>query len=497
LLFLLRLIKMGISILTLSLSAKYFGVSIERDVWLLALNCIVVLDLAIWGPLNETFRAKFIFFREEFGEKEALIKTNALLLLTNIVTVILVTVILIWPQYIAAIIAPSYTGEKLSLLMFMIRVVAPSFLINQCTQIFISILNAYHSIYVPEIAGFFSGIVSLILVVLLAPIVGIFALAYAYYFSMLLLLVLLIIQLRARKINLFSNIDKIRLKDSKPFLLFALPFFFPYFIGQIALIVEKSIASSMGAGTVSVIDYSRKFSDILLNVLSSVLSTMMIPVISLKFAQGDKKGFVTEFKQVYQLGFLLIICITTMFTACPEAFVNILYKKGSINAESLLNITQLTMLYSWAAVAIYLYTVIGMALLSSNNGKIYAFYGIIAQGLMIICNLSLYRLWGSDVFPISLFAAHLISAAFMFQKLPYDKGKLLMVTLKYILTLFIIVFTMYFFNRYILILVWPYAIVLLNAATLGVLLILLLFAFQLDERLIISKAYHKLVGKHL
>jgi putative peptidoglycan lipid II flippase len=67
--FLLRGFRLALGILNLTISAKYFGITQERDAWLLALNSIVVFDMAIWGPINETFRARFLFIKEEEGER--------------------------------------------------------------------------------------------------------------------------------------------------------------------------------------------------------------------------------------------------------------------------------------------------------------------------------------------------------------------------------------------------------------------------------------------
>ena len=82
LLFIIRIIKLLVGILNLSLTAKYFGVSLEKDVWLLAISVVLFLDMAFWGPINETFRSKFIFLRSEIGEIKALQKTKSLLFFT-------------------------------------------------------------------------------------------------------------------------------------------------------------------------------------------------------------------------------------------------------------------------------------------------------------------------------------------------------------------------------------------------------------------------------
>ena len=61
LLFLFRAVGLLVSIMSVTVTAKFFGVSIEKDCWILALALTTTIVQAVWGPLNEIFRAKFIF----------------------------------------------------------------------------------------------------------------------------------------------------------------------------------------------------------------------------------------------------------------------------------------------------------------------------------------------------------------------------------------------------------------------------------------------------
>lgn len=492
---LLKGFRLSISLFNLYLSAKYFGVSIERDIWLLAINVFLLLDMTLWGPINETFRAKFIFLREEQGEAVALAKTRSLLLLTNGITMLIVAMVLWKPELISSIIAPSYKGEQLLMLFFMIRIMAPSFLFNQVVQLLTSILNAYHSIYIPEVVGLISGLINLILLILLAPHVGILSLVYAYYVGLLLLLAVLIIQIRLKNIKLFTKLTAVKFADSNTFILFALPFFLPYFIGQAATVVEKSISSSLGIGVVSTIDYARKFSDITINILMSVLITVFVPLLSSHFIKKNKLAFVSDLRQIYQLGFLLITFIVTILTVCPFAVISLIYSSGNISPSSLQQISKLTMLYSWSMFGAFLYYVSGVGLMSSKKEKYFATYGSLAQIILIIINLSLYQKLGVYVFPIALLVSHLLAAFFMFLKLPYGKKGLLKATVKYVIILLVVVFIMYFFNAYFFNTINNFLLLFINVMLLTIVLLLMLFAFKLDERLVLVKGFNMILGR--
>ncbi|HWK99015.1 MAG TPA: lipid II flippase MurJ, partial [Parapedobacter sp.] len=418
-LFMLRFAKLAFSVIGLSLAAKYFGVSVERDTWLIALNCIVVVNLAIWGPVNETFRAKFVILREEQGEARVLERTRALLAVTAMVTLVLVGCLIAFPYSIAKVLGPAYDTEQLNALVLMLLVVAPSLLFDQFSQLGISILNAYDSFFVPEISNCIAALVNIVSMILLAPHIGIYALAVSYYIGLVLMLSLIIGQIRLRKIPILFSFRDIHLADFKPFFIYALPFFVPYFFIQVNFLVEKSLGNLLGEGVVSMLDYSRKFVDIPINVLTSVLLTMLVPVLSGHFAKRNIAGFLKDFKQLYQFGLLIITALIAFFCSSSTELIGlILYHKGQISHDAIAEMGQLSMYYAWSALISFLYIIFGLALLATNRGKVYAFFGVLAQLIMIGLNFLYYRTFGAYTFPLTFILAHSFSAIALFIYFP-------------------------------------------------------------------------------
>ena len=48
----------------------------EKDMWVLVTTFLLTVGTAIWGPINETFRAKFVFIKEQEGEAKAIMSTT-------------------------------------------------------------------------------------------------------------------------------------------------------------------------------------------------------------------------------------------------------------------------------------------------------------------------------------------------------------------------------------------------------------------------------------
>ena len=337
------------------MSAYFFGVSIERDIWILAFNCILILDLAIWGPVNETFRAKFIFLKQQHGEAVALQKAMSLILFTAIVSITISFFIVLFPQVLARIIAPGYYYTHLSVLNFMIRIIVPSFLLNQIIQLVIGILNAYHSFYMPEVANFVSSLINILILFLLAPLIGIYSLVVSYYISLFILFALILYQIKRMKVQIkWIYFQNFRIEDLRPFFILALPFFLPYFVGQINLLGEKSIANLLGNGIVSLIDYSRKFTDIPISALSSVSATILLPVLSSQFSNRNFAKFIGELRRIVQLGLLILTLVIGSLVLNASSIVSILYGGSSISQEHITLIRELLLLYSFSAYSLFL-----------------------------------------------------------------------------------------------------------------------------------------------
>ncbi|MGK6349758.1 lipid II flippase MurJ [Parapedobacter sp. DT-150] len=481
----LRMTKMALSVLNLMLAAKYFGVSLDRDIWILALNCIVVLDAALWGPINETFRAKFISLKAERGERDSLMASGSLFVSTTLISVFIVIFIVLNREYVASIIAPGFPDQDKQALAMMLLVLTPSLLFNQTTQLAIGILNAYESFYIPEISSCVATTLNVVMIIIFAPSMGIYALTLGYYIGLVLLTILLLAQFRKRKIALLTDVREFSLRQTKPFILFALPFFVPYFFAQLNHVIEKSLASSLGIGVVSSLDYARKIPDVFLTVLTSVLTTMLVPVLSRSFAQVKVNEAFIDFKKMLQFGMLLVTLLTCFVSTSANEMIKVLYDQGHIAEDALARISELSTYYSWASLSIFLYLLFGLTLLSQNKGKVYAFIGLFAQLAMIIINIVLYTKLGPSVFPIGLCLSHAIAAMLLFRSLPFSKRETLLILLSYFGILLLMWSGSMLFDRYVIV-DHAFLQLLTNGCFILLWLCLLLFVFRTEEYKVIS-----------
>lgn len=491
-LFILRILRMSMSVVTLIFSAKYFGVSIERDVWILATTFLVTICSAVWGPINETFRAKFIFIRKQEGEQIALQKTASLIGFIVVVTLLLSFCILIFLHPISSAIVQLPTDEGNKLFVSLLLIILPTFLINELINICISILNAYEVYYIPEIAGAISSFLNIIIIACLAPVFGIYSLAISQYAALILLLLLVFYKVKQLNVFLLSQFRHIQYKYVKAFLFFALPFFLPYFVGQCNLLVEKWLAGLLGEGIISSLDYARQFTVVLQGVFGSILTTVMIPMLAQNYTKNDNGGFNKVFSEH------LVVCFTILALAVPllygaaQPLCEFFFLRGNVSPEALQVIVVLTRMYAVAFVGIILYLLFGNALLASNKGKLYALCGVLAQILVIAINILFIHYYNIYIFPISVGASHLISAIIMSVFLKNINSKVLYLKiLKYSSIITLLTISLFVFNRTVHVSSIPFIQLVASGLLLIPLFIIVAKGLDLDIKKYIVQISHK------
>lgn len=448
-LFSLKFASLIVSLFTLSYSIKYFGVSSERDIWILITAFLLALSGGVFGPLNETFRAKFTSMKVEEGEKESLQKLREMIGLVVLLALVLSGLLYIFPTFFAKIVAPIASDN--SVFFEMLIVLIPTLLLNQLIAIGMSVLNTYDIFYIPEVVGFFSGIIALSCIYFLAPTFGIYSLVVSQYIGLFINFSVIFFYLHRLKLNVFPRFN-IKWINVSPFILFSLPFFFPYFVGQVNIILEKSLANLLGSGMVSTIDYSRKLTMILQQVTISVLASIMVPDLAKIFYDKEKSenDFNKTIRKYFEIILLILALSIPMLIGAASALSDFLFLRGDIDTEKANQIAQLMRVYGTSFVGILLYLFFGLVMLAQNRGKQYATIGVLAQVLVIVLNLGFYEMLGEYVFPISIGIAHFIAAIglFLFAK-GINRREILTLLGKVVIIVLLLIIVVYIETQYL------------------------------------------------
>lgn len=447
-LFILRVVKMVLSMVTITLSVKFFGISLDKDIWILTLTLFTTLGLALWGPVNEVFRAKFVFIKEQQGEEKAIRDTGSLLGFIILVSLIVSILVLVFSHDIAAYMAANLPQNGIPLFVQMICILLPTFLITELTNIGISILNAYDEFYFPEYASIISVVLNVVILYFLAPVFGIYSLAISTYAGLAVLLAFVIVYMLKKEIHIWGCLYPIDFRSVKIFMLFALPFFFPYFVGQCTSLSGKWLAGILGEGNISILNYSQQFTSILQSVISSVLTTVMVPMLAKAYIQKELDRYEFVIKENIRICFLILCLALPIMIGAAVPLCKFFYLRGAVTMETIDIIARLVRFYSVAFVGVLAYIFTGMVLLSSDRGKQYAFAGVLSQIVTIVANCCLVPRYGLLIFPLISGISSMLSACYMCLNIRFqDRVSIFKMLLRYSVPVVALIGILYWINE--------------------------------------------------
>ena len=109
----LRFVKLGLTVGILVLYARAFGIGIRMDSWVFATGVTTSVGLALWGPVNEIMRSRFVRQVAESGEEAARASAVSLLVFTSVASVLVCSVLfLMAPQIVSTLYAATVPGAQ-------------------------------------------------------------------------------------------------------------------------------------------------------------------------------------------------------------------------------------------------------------------------------------------------------------------------------------------------------------------------------------------------
>lgn len=409
-----KIVKVLISVVTIILSAKYFGTSVERDAWILGVTVIAVIVQLFFGPINETFRAKYIHIREEKSVEEADEMTLHLISGFTIICTIISLIIFIFPGIITESFAPGFSGAQKEVLVTMVKILVPSLLIIQITNIWSSMLNAYNSFYLPELFAFVSVILNVILLIALSPYIGIYSLVLSSYISSILLIIVIYRELNLKFKYKFRFIFP-RFEIVKPFLIFSLPLYVNYLFSQADTVIEKALISTMAQGSISVVDYAKRFSDLSLTMIISVITTVLTPVLAYLCAKNAGKDIIVETQKYFRMMALIVIPLCVVFVVVPKEIITVLLLRGTFSVDNVETTSNLLRFYGLGIFFSTIFVIYSQLLIAQKRVGIYSIFLVSIFVVKIGLNYLLYKKFGLIIFPLSWGVAYFsLGTIFMF-----------------------------------------------------------------------------------
>jgi len=442
----LKVLKALPTLIILILSAKYFGASSERDAWIVAVSIITVIIQILFGPLNETFITKYIHIREEESVEKVNRATDSLVSGIIFLCIIVSSGIFLFSRTLVDLFAPGFSEPEKLVLIKMLRILIPSLLFLQITNIWSSILNAYKSYFIPDLLASISLIINIILIIALSSFIGIYSLIVSAYINYLLLTIVLYRELRYKfKYRFRLTIPRFELL--KPFLLFALPLFINYLFSQTDTIIERSLTTRMGTGSVSILDYARKFFDLPLGLMMSVITTVLTPILSLYYVKNTAGELFGETQKYFRFIVIIMLPIVVMLIVLPEELVRVLLVRGKFSIGLVASTSSILRWYGVGLFAVIFYIIYSQLIISQKRVYFFSKVVIASYLIKIPCNLLFYKTLGLITFPMTLILTNFIMGIIFMYFGSKDYRKMLVTDAAQMIFLFALLNATCYFGR--------------------------------------------------
>lgn len=360
-----------------------FGASDTLGIYLVSSKLPDFLfQLIIAGALSSAF---IPVFSEHIGKGKV---TQANALGSSLITLGLVTffvlglTLFIFAEFFLNLIAPGFSHNQIQLMASLMKVIIFGEILFIFGSFLSAILQSYNHFFIPGIAAAFYNIGMIISIVILSPIVGIFAPAYGVVLGA---FIFILIQLPMSKKVGFSFVPSFYFKTEG--VLETLRLMWPrtlsiaiFYLGTLAIVALISLLSSPGRNYV-IFDYAQTLAFAPIVLFGQTIAQAAFPVLS------RERGRIEEFKQVFITSFnqmlYLVLPVSALLLVLRIPIVRLVYGASQFDWQATVLTGRTLALFSISIFAQALIYLVSRGFYALHDTKTPLIIGTITTALMI------------------------------------------------------------------------------------------------------------------
>jgi putative peptidoglycan lipid II flippase len=324
--------------------AHYFGASFLTDAYLVAvLIPLLVQNVVAGGSLQAAFVPMVADETAQRGRPAANQMVADLTLLTTLGLALVSLAIAVFAEPIIRVTASGFSAEAVSAAASILRWCAALVVLNGFLAVVLGALNTFGEFgTTASLSPVLNG-VQIVVIVLLAPWLGIKAAVAALLAGTLVQCAAQIIPLRRHGVRL-----------SHPHLSFALwrrllPGFVPAALASLVAqgnpLADKMIGSYLMPGSITYLNYSELFAGSVAIVTTSI-GLVTFPTMSTALAEGDRDGALAVLRQAAHVNLLAAIPVAFLLGAFAPDVVRLVYGWGRLSPHDLQQVARCLLAYS-------------------------------------------------------------------------------------------------------------------------------------------------------
>ena len=316
-----------------SVLAASCGATMETDAFFIATGTMVNLSTVIFSAISISLLTIHTNVLINEGRKKSNELINAVLKFFIPMAFSLTIIVYFGSSVVAKILAPAYQGEELRLLSEYIKTMSISFVL-WCYFLTINVILETDKQFIQgKGQGFFQNIFLILGALILYPKYGMKTLVYAFLLSGLAQCILVTWCARDK----FKFV--ITKKNTNKYVSSLIKVAFPLLLGnamyEVNTIVDGQIATSLGVGGASILNYGATINDMVVGVIVASVSTVIFSHFSTWIAKNEIKEVEINLKRVLELLTLLLFPIMVMCIVAGDKIVEIFYGRGNFGEKEI------------------------------------------------------------------------------------------------------------------------------------------------------------------
>lgn len=405
------------------LIAAKFGSGMETDTYFIAMSATGIITGLMSNAINTTFIPVAAEIETAEGKKGKLNHTNNLINIVFFLSLILVCIAWIASPLIIKLLAKGFYGEQYKLAIQLLRIGLPMIIFSSIIGVFLGFLQSEQRYISTAAIGFPFNFVYIFFLLFLSSKFGIKGLMVASVIAVFSQVLLQLPEIKKAGYK-YKFIFNIKDKYVKKVLYLSIPVFIGVAINDLNTIVDRTLASSLVAGSISALNYANRLNGLILGVFITAITTVIFPLLSKEFSEDNIKGV----KKIMGYGVNLILLITIPaavgLIVLSTPIVEVAFQRGEFDFTATIMTSKALIFYAIGLVAMALRLLVNRVYFSLQDTKTPMINGAISVVFNIVLNLILVQFMGHAGLAFATSIATTIATLLMFYGLKKKIGSL-------------------------------------------------------------------------
>lgn len=389
-----------------------FGTLDEMDAFLIAFLVPSFVINVVSGSFNTALMPTYIRVRMQEGDEASQRLLSSVMVWGVGISAVTAAVVIATAHFYLPLLASGFSEEKINRVRELLIWMSPIIVFSGISTIWSAVLNAGERFALASLTPAVTSGITIIFLLGGGIHWGIYSLVFGIVFGTVIETVILGISISRQKIKIdfkWYGLDDNILQVAKQYA----PMVAGAFLMSSTLLVDQSMATMLGSGSVSAINYGNKLIASFVSLGSIALGTATLPYISQMIVQNDWKGVRHTLKTYTGLVILVTVPAVIILVFISEPIVSLVYQRGAFSEADTRLVSEIQAMYA-LQIPFYMVATLFIRLISSmNSNHILMISAVISLPLNIILNYVLMKYMGVAGIALSTSLVYVVSCCFL------------------------------------------------------------------------------------